>query len=89
MIKSLSLGFCPFFLTALCELCGFIGEREAFYSKSKRFCRMECAKKFSACQKKNTNKGLVTKRAAAKKRTRVAAKQKRVCCQLDYEERYC
>ena len=39
---------------------------------------MECAKKFSACQKKNTNKGLVSKRAAAKKRTRVAAKQKRV-----------
>jgi len=62
---------------ALCELCGYIGEREAFYSKSKRFCRMECAKKFSACQKKNTNKGLVSKRAAAKKRTRVAAKQKR------------
>ena len=39
---------------------------------------MECAKKFSACQKKNTNKSLVAKRAAAKKRTRVAAKSKRV-----------
>ncbi|XP_065058211.1 MBT domain-containing protein 1-like isoform X2 [Rhopilema esculentum] len=62
---------------ALCELCGHLGDRESFYSKSKRFCRMECAKKFSACQKKNTNRNILGKRPAAKKRPRVASKQKR------------
>ncbi|XP_020915017.1 MBT domain-containing protein 1 isoform X2 [Exaiptasia diaphana] len=33
---------------AKCEFCSHIGIRESFFSKSKRFCKMECAKRYSA-----------------------------------------
>ncbi|XP_012559766.2 scm-like with four MBT domains protein 2 isoform X1 [Hydra vulgaris] len=33
---------------ATCEYCGVVGVQDSFYSKSKRFCKMECSKKYSA-----------------------------------------
>ena len=33
---------------AKCEYCGLVGIQDSFYSKSKRFCKMECSKKYSA-----------------------------------------
>jgi len=39
-----------------CEYCGVVGLYNTFYSKSKRFCKMECSKKYSALfQKKGTS----------------------------------
>ena len=69
-----------YFSLALCELCGYIGDREAFYSKSKRFCKMECAKKYSACQKKNIHKGVSSKKHVPKRKLKIAAKSKKVFC---------
>ena len=34
--------------TAKCEYCQAVGSQDAFYSKSKRFCKMECSKRYSA-----------------------------------------
>eukprot|EP00794_Sanderia_malayensis_P006848 gene6848-7617_t len=66
----------------LCELCGYIGDKKNFYSKSKRFCRMECAKKFSACQKKKNTKGAVGKKFPArmsipKRKSKLTGKSKK------------
>lgn len=43
--------------TAKCEFCCYIGVREHFFSKSKRFCKMECAKRYSASNIKKKSKG--------------------------------
>ena len=43
--------------TAKCEFCCFIGVKENFFSKSKRFCKMECAKRYSASNIKKKSKG--------------------------------
>ena len=40
-----------------CEFCGYIGIKESFFSKSKRFCKMECAKRYSASNIKKKSKG--------------------------------
>ena len=39
---------------AKCEYCGTLGNQETFYGRSKRFCKVECSRKYSALfQKKN------------------------------------
>ena len=46
------------FDTAKCEFCHYIGIRESFFSKSKRFCKMECAKRYSSASNiKQKSKG--------------------------------
>ncbi|EDO44413.1 predicted protein, partial [Nematostella vectensis] len=50
---------------AKCEFCSHIGERESFFSKSKRFCKMECAKRYSAS---NIKKKAKDKIGATKKK---------------------
>ena len=42
--------------TAKCEFCCYIGVKENFFSKSKRFCKMECAKRYSASNIKKKSK---------------------------------
>ncbi|KAM6957390.1 MBT domain-containing protein 1-like [Aplochiton taeniatus] len=37
---------------ATCEMCGMQGVREAFYSKTKRFCSVSCSRSFSSNSKK-------------------------------------
>ncbi|XP_032443802.1 MBT domain-containing protein 1-like isoform X2 [Xiphophorus hellerii] len=37
---------------ATCEMCGMIGVRDAFYSKTKRFCSVSCSRSFSSNSKK-------------------------------------
>ena len=60
-----------------CEFCGFFGVKEQFFSKSKRFCKVECAKKYSASNIKKRKTDRIT---PTKKRTvRKPAPSKRVC----------
>ncbi len=40
-----------FFVSVMCEFCGKLGVRDAFYSKTKRFCSVNCSKRFSAHEK--------------------------------------
>lgn len=42
----------PFCLTATCEMCGMVGVRDAFYSKTKRFCSVSCSRSYSSNSKK-------------------------------------
>ena len=43
------------FFLAKCEYCGTMGNQESFYGRSKRFCKAECSRKYSALfQKKNS-----------------------------------
>ncbi|XP_074552351.1 MBT domain-containing protein 1-like isoform X2 [Halichoeres trimaculatus] len=35
-----------------CEMCGMVGVRDAFYSKTKRFCSVSCSRSFSSNSKK-------------------------------------
>uniref|UniRef100_A0A8C7ZHQ4 Mbt domain containing 1 n=1 Tax=Oryzias sinensis TaxID=183150 RepID=A0A8C7ZHQ4_9TELE len=37
---------------ATCEMCGMIGVRDAFYSKTKRFCSVSCSRSYSSNSKK-------------------------------------
>uniref|UniRef100_H2RP79 FCS-type domain-containing protein n=1 Tax=Takifugu rubripes TaxID=31033 RepID=H2RP79_TAKRU len=37
---------------ATCEMCGMVGVRDAFYSKTKRFCNVSCSRSFSSNSKK-------------------------------------
>ncbi|XP_078808112.1 MBT domain-containing protein 1 isoform X3 [Oryzias latipes] len=37
---------------ATCEMCGMVGVRDAFYSKTKRFCSVSCSRSFSSNSKK-------------------------------------
>ncbi|XP_051899093.1 lethal(3)malignant brain tumor-like protein 2 isoform X2 [Pristis pectinata] len=37
---------------ATCEMCGIKGEREAFFSKTKRFCSVSCSRSYSSNSKK-------------------------------------
>ncbi|XP_075905553.1 MBT domain-containing protein 1-like [Nelusetta ayraudi] len=37
---------------ARCEMCGMVGVRDAFYSKTKRFCSVSCSRSFSSNSKK-------------------------------------
>lgn len=45
------LCICLFF-TATCEMCGMVGVRDAFYSKTKRFCSVSCSRSYSSNSKK-------------------------------------
>lgn len=38
--------------TATCEMCGMVGVRDAFYSKTKRFCSVSCSRSYSSNSKK-------------------------------------
>uniref|UniRef100_A0A674PBB0 FCS-type domain-containing protein n=1 Tax=Takifugu rubripes TaxID=31033 RepID=A0A674PBB0_TAKRU len=38
--------------TSTCEMCGMVGVRDAFYSKTKRFCNVSCSRSFSSNSKK-------------------------------------
>ena len=60
-----------------CEFCGFFGVKEQFFSKSKRFCKVECAKKYSASniKKRKTDRITPTKKRTVRKPT----PSKRVC----------
>lgn len=42
----------PASLTATCEMCGMVGVRDAFYSKTKRFCSVSCSRSYSSNSKK-------------------------------------
>uniref|UniRef100_F7AME3 L3MBTL histone methyl-lysine binding protein 2 n=1 Tax=Macaca mulatta TaxID=9544 RepID=F7AME3_MACMU len=37
---------------AVCEMCGIVGTREAFFSKTKRFCSVSCSRSYSSNSKK-------------------------------------
>ncbi|KAG8006613.1 MBT domain-containing protein 1, partial [Nibea albiflora] len=37
---------------ATCEMCGMVGIRDAFYSKTKRFCSVSCSRSYSSNSKK-------------------------------------
>ncbi|XP_037587925.1 lethal(3)malignant brain tumor-like protein 2 [Cebus imitator] len=39
---------------AVCEMCGIVGTREAFFSKTKRFCSVSCSRSYSSNSKKAT-----------------------------------
>lgn len=41
-----------FVCTATCEMCGMVGVRDAFYSKTKRFCSVSCSRSYSSNSKK-------------------------------------
>lgn len=43
---------CFFGFTATCEMCGMVGVRDAFYSKTKRFCSVSCSRSYSSNSKK-------------------------------------
>ena len=40
------------FPAATCEMCGMVGVRDAFYSKTKRFCSVSCSRTYSSNSKK-------------------------------------
>lgn len=46
------VALCPFCSTATCEMCGMVGVRDAFYSKTKRFCSVSCSRSYSSNSKK-------------------------------------
>ncbi|MEE6518311.1 hypothetical protein FKM82_029245 [Ascaphus truei] len=37
---------------AICEMCGIVGTRSAFFSKTKRFCNVSCSRSYSSNSKK-------------------------------------
>ncbi|XP_041714062.1 MBT domain-containing protein 1-like [Coregonus clupeaformis] len=39
---------------AVCEMCGFSGTRDTFYSKTKRFCSVSCSRAYSSNCKKSS-----------------------------------
>lgn len=41
-----------FHVLATCEMCGMVGVRDAFYSKTKRFCSVSCSRSYSSNSKK-------------------------------------
>ncbi|XP_039937480.1 MBT domain-containing protein 1 isoform X5 [Hirundo rustica] len=41
-----------FLENATCEMCGMVGVRDAFYSKTKRFCSVSCSRSYSSNSKK-------------------------------------
>lgn len=47
----LTFCFCAF-CKATCEMCGMVGVRDAFYSKTKRFCSVSCSRSYSSNSKK-------------------------------------
>ncbi|XP_044157224.1 lethal(3)malignant brain tumor-like protein 2 isoform X2 [Bufo gargarizans] len=39
---------------AICEMCGIVGTRDAFFSKTKRFCSVSCSRSYSSNSKKSS-----------------------------------
>lgn len=78
--------------TGKCEYCGVVGLQDNFYSKSKRFCKMECSKKYSALfQKKGpgTRVAISTLNRPNKRkiqRPTIKFKKVKVEAQLDTDE---
>ncbi|KAK1805563.1 hypothetical protein P4O66_019230 [Electrophorus voltai] len=59
---------------ATCEMCGMVGVRDAFYSKTKRFCSVSCSRSYSS----NSKKASILARLQGKpptKKARVLQKQ--------------
>ncbi|XP_040186708.1 MBT domain-containing protein 1 isoform X4 [Rana temporaria] len=59
---------------ATCEMCGMVGVRDAFYSKTKRFCSVSCSRSYSS----NSKKASILARLQGKpptKRAKVLQKQ--------------
>lgn len=52
LIINIIIIMCPFCLPATCEMCGMVGVRDAFYSKTKRFCSVSCSRSYSSNSKK-------------------------------------
>uniref|UniRef100_A0AAY4A3I1 FCS-type domain-containing protein n=1 Tax=Denticeps clupeoides TaxID=299321 RepID=A0AAY4A3I1_9TELE len=52
--RQVSVFLCRVFLfdEATCEMCGMVGVRDAFYSKTKRFCSVSCSRSYSSNSKK-------------------------------------
>lgn len=48
----LSVSHICLFCSATCEMCGMVGVRDAFYSKTKRFCSVSCSRSYSSNSKK-------------------------------------
>ena len=68
--------------TAKCEFCNYVGIRESFFSKSKRFCKMECAKRYSSASNiKQKSKG--DKIGTSKKKHRTSDRHHKVSLKLD------
>lgn len=68
--------------TAKCEFCNYVGIRESFFSKSKRFCKMECAKRYSSASNiKQKSKG--DKNGTPKKKHRTSDRHHKVSLKLD------
>uniref|UniRef100_A0A8C8LNH5 FCS-type domain-containing protein n=1 Tax=Oncorhynchus tshawytscha TaxID=74940 RepID=A0A8C8LNH5_ONCTS len=44
----------PLPYTVVCEMCGFSGTRDTFYSKTKRFCSVSCSRAYSSNCKKSS-----------------------------------
>lgn len=67
---------------AKCEFCHYIGIRESFFSKSKRFCKMECAKRYSSASNiKQKSKG--DRIGTPKKKHRTSERHHKVSLKLD------
>lgn len=67
---------------AKCEFCNYVGIRESFFSKSKRFCKMECAKRYSSASNiKQKSKG--DKIGTSKKKHRTSDRHHKVSLKLD------
>ena len=70
--------------TAKCEFCSFIGIRESFFSKSKRFCKMECAKRYSSASNiKQKSKGDKIGTSKKKQPHRTSDRHHKVSLKLD------
>lgn len=50
---------------AVCEMCGIVGTREAFFSKTKRFCSVSCSRSYSSNSKKASILARLQVRAAS------------------------
>uniref|UniRef100_A0A4W5MUB6 Mbt domain containing 1 n=1 Tax=Hucho hucho TaxID=62062 RepID=A0A4W5MUB6_9TELE len=48
----LEMFMCCLCSPATCEMCGMVGVRDAFYSKTKRFCSVSCSRSYSSNSKK-------------------------------------
>lgn len=43
---------CISVFSAVCEMCGIVGTKDAFFSKTKRFCSVSCSRSYSSNSKK-------------------------------------
>ncbi|XP_063266143.1 MBT domain-containing protein 1 isoform X5 [Prinia subflava] len=70
---------------ATCEMCGMVGVRDAFYSKTKRFCSVSCSRSYSS----NSKKASILARLQGKpptKKAKVLQKQPLVAKLAEYAQ---